>query len=79
MPTPQMKTILAILSFLWSKRDLILAIIPLALEAQRRYVIGGDKKKWVVSQLETVKKFTPDEIDKAIDAVVQLLQWKGIL
>lgn len=74
-----MKTILSILSFLWSKREIILAIIPLAIEAQRRYVIGGDKKQWVVSQLETVKRFTPDEIDLAIDAVVQILQWKKIL
>jgi hypothetical protein len=74
-----MKYILPILSFLWSNRAIIAAIIPLAITAQREFVSGADKKQWVTGQLLKAKDFTPDEIDLAIDAVVQLLQWKKIL
>lgn len=71
--------ITAVLGFIWSNRKLILAIIPLAFEAQRKFVTGPDKKAWVREQLETVKQFTPDEVDRAIDFVVQLLQAMRVL
>jgi hypothetical protein len=71
--------ILKVIQFLWSQRKLILAIIPLVLEAQRRYSMKGDRKKWVMDTLEELKRFTPDEVDAGIDYVVQLLQAMGIL
>jgi len=74
-----MKYILPILRFLWANRAIIAAIIPLAIAAQKEFVSGADKKQWVTSQLLRAKDFTSDEIDLAIDAVVQLLQWKKVL
>jgi hypothetical protein len=72
-------TIWSILAFIWGQRELILAIIPLAISAQQTFKANTDKKAWVKEQLETVKAFTPEEVDYAIDAVVQLLQWLRVL
>jgi hypothetical protein len=72
-------TIWSILAFIWGQRELILAIIPLAITAQQTFKVNPDKKSWVKQQLETVKAFTPEEVDYAIDATVQLLQWLRVL
>jgi hypothetical protein len=74
-----MKSITDVLLFLWKNRVLIMTAIPLVKEAAHEFNTNPDKKFWVAGQLEVLKRFTPDDIDKGIDLVVQLLQWKGIL
>lgn len=72
-----MKPTLANLFFaIWNNRELILATWPLVLEAQRVFSLGKneEKKAFVTKALLETKKFTSDNIDKGIDAVVQLLQ-----
>lgn len=74
-----MKTVLAISAFLWTNRELIAKAVPLIIEAKSRFNNNAGKKVWVTNELLLIKDFTPDSVDKAIDAIVQVLQWKGVL
>ena len=69
-------TLFNLVQAVWIHRDLILAVWPLVVDAQRTFPKGAnaDKKAWVSAQLNELKRFTPANIDLGIDAVVQLLQ-----
>jgi hypothetical protein len=69
-----MKLFLQLISIIWANRDVIIAAIPVVIAAQKSYVINENKKAWAVAQLEAVKQFTPDRIDRGIEVAVQLLK-----
>ena len=74
-------TLFNLLQAVWNNRELILATWPLVLEAQRIFTSGtnADKKEFVTRALLETKKFTPDNIDRGIDATVQFLQLIRVL
>jgi hypothetical protein len=69
-----MNLLLKLISIIWANRDVIIAAIPVVIAAQKSYVINENKKAWAVAQLEAVKQFTPDRIDRGIEVAVQLLK-----
>jgi hypothetical protein len=69
-----MKLFLQLISIIWANRDVIIAAIPVVIAAQKSYVVNENKKQWAVAQLEAVKQFTPDRIDRGIEVAVQLLK-----
>ena len=69
-----MKLILQLISIIWANRDVISAAIPVVIAAQKSYVVNENKKQWAVAQLEALKQFTPDRIDRGIEVAVQLLK-----
>lgn len=74
-------TLFNLLNAVWTHRELILATWPLVLEAQRVFSVGKneEKKAFVTKALLETKKFTPDNIDRGIDATVQFLQLIRVL
>jgi len=74
-----MKLFLQLVSIVWSNRAILIAAIPVVMQAQKSYVLNANKKAWAVAQLEDLKKFTPDNIDRGIEVAVQLLQLGGKL
>lgn len=75
----KMKLILQLISIIWSNREVLIAAIPVVIKAQQEYKVNANKKEWAVQQMEALKQFTPDNIDRAIEVAVQLLQLGGLL
>jgi hypothetical protein len=73
-----MKLLLRLISIIWANRDVLIAAVPVVIKAQQDYGINTDKKAWAVEQLEALKQFTPDSIDRGIEVTVQLLKLSGM-
>jgi hypothetical protein len=74
-----MKLLLQLVSIIWANREVLIAAIPVVIKAQQEYKVNANKKEWAVQQMEALKQFTPDNIDRAIEVAVQLLQLGGLL
>ena len=69
-----MTLFLKLVSILWANRAILIAAIPVVMQAQKSYVVNENKKQWAVQQMEALKQFTPDNIDRGIEVAVQLLK-----
>ena len=74
----KMNLLLKLISIIWANREVLIAAIPVVIQAQKSYVINENKKKWAVEQMEALKQFTPDNIDRGIEVTVQLLKLSGL-
>lgn len=75
----KMNLLLKLISIIWANREVLIAAIPVVIKAQQEYKVNANKKEWAVQQMEALKQFTPDNIDRAIEVAVQLLQLGGLL
>tara|TARA_R110000868_G_scaffold73521_4_gene213194 strand:- start:8784 stop:9011 length:228 start_codon:yes stop_codon:yes gene_type:complete len=69
-----MKLLLQLISIIWANREVLIAAIPVVIAAQKSYVVNENKKQWAVQQMEALKQFTPDNIDRGIEVAVQILK-----